>query len=120
MVDYYRVLFVEIYVNVLVKLSGQRSDFNFRYKMVRTRFIYHYYIIACCVWVYTVLRVLYYLYLCYVVCCAVFHFRRAQEMLLSLQDDECQLAQAIAFGAKIPELGKCLDTSSAHMWHKHI
>ena len=85
-----------------------------------TRFIYHYYIITGCVWVYTVLHVLYYLYLCYVVCCAVFHFRRAQEMLLSLQDDECQLAEAIAFGAKIPKLGKCLDTSSAHMWHKHI
>ena len=45
--------------------------------------------------------------------------RRVQEMLLALNDEKCELAQAIAFSTKIPELGKCLDTLSAYVQHKH-
>ena len=46
----------------------------------------------------------------YIVCS-----RRAQEMLLALKDPESKLAQAIAYGAKILKLGRCLDISLAHI-----
>ena len=45
--------------------------------------------------------------------------RRVQELLLALKDEKCELAQAIAFSAKIPELGKCLDILSAYVQQEH-